>query len=126
MQKPTLADDATKAIIQECREKLVELRRCEAVEAELRAQVAELKAGATIRDQRIELLNAAVIKYEAAIAKREEAAATVDLLRANHAAQMAVAERQLAVEKQKVSFWKAMATVGIVVGAVIGYAVGSK
>lgn len=117
-------------ILQVCREAVAELKFRREAEATLKQQVEELRGLSAAKDERINHLEAAITKYEAAVAARSQAEAFVSELRSNYEKQVALAEKQLAIEQGKTNFWKAMARVGIVaglaVGAVLGYALGNR
>lgn len=124
------AQISEKEILQNCRVALVDLQRAREVETTLRAKITELEAADRVSQERMKALEAAVMKYEAAIAARTQAEALVSEIRINYERQIAVAEKQLAIEQGKTSFWRTMAKVGIfvgvIVGAVAGYAIGNK
>ena len=115
---------------QACREAVAELKFRREAEATLKAQVDELKALGAAKDERIGHLEAAIAKYEAAVQARSQAETFLSELRSNYEKQVAVAEKQLAIQQQKTNFWKAMARVGIfagvLVGGVLGYTLGNK
>jgi flagellar biosynthesis chaperone FliJ len=99
-------------------------------EETLRKQVEELKTVGAAKDDRIGHLEAAIAKYEAAVQARTQAETFVSELRSNYERQLAVAEKQLAIEQGKTNFWRTMAKVGlftgVLVGAVAGYSIASK
>ncbi len=116
--------------MQACREAVAELKFRRESEDTLKKQVEELKAAGAAKDDRISHLEAAIAKYEAAVAARTQAEAFVSELRSNYEKQVAVAEKQTAIEQGKTSFWRTMAKiglfVGLVVGAFAGYEIGNK
>jgi hypothetical protein len=116
--------------LQACREAVTELRFRRESEETLKKQVEELRASGAAKDERIGRLEAAIAKYEAAVQARTQAEVFVSELRSNYEKQVALAERQLAIEQGKTNFWRTMTRVvlvtGIVVGAAIGYAIGNK
>ena len=93
-------------------------------------QVEELKAQVAAGKAEADKLREAIAKHEAAIAAQDRADARVAELRLNYEKQIAVAEKQIAIEQGKTSFWKAMARiglfVGVLVGGVAGYTLGNK
>jgi len=99
-------------------------------EATLKAQVEELKALGAAKDERINHLEVAIAKYEAAVQARSQAETFVSELRSNYERQVALAEKQLAIEQGKTNFWRAMAKVGVfagvLLGAVLGYSVANR
>jgi anti-sigma-K factor RskA len=115
---------------QACREAVAELKFRREAEATLKAQVDELKSLGAAKDERIGHLEAAIAKYEAAVQARSQAETFVSELRSNYERQVAVAEKQLAVEQQKTNFWRTISRValvaGIAIGAAIGYAAGNR
>lgn len=117
-------------ILQACREALAELKFRREAEATLKQQVEELKALSTAKDERINHLEAAIAKYEAAVQARTQAETFVSELRSNYERQVSLAEKQLAIEQGKTNFWRAMSRIGIVaglaVGAAVGYAIGNR
>jgi anti-sigma-K factor RskA len=127
---PVHAQTSEKEILQACRSALIDLQRAREVEAALRIKVIELEGADKVSQERIKNLESAIAKYEAAITARTQAEALVSELRANYEKQLAVVEKQLAIEQQKTSFWRTMARVGVVtavvVGAAVGYVIGSK
>lgn len=124
------AQISEKEILQQCRAALVDLQRAREVETTLRAKIVELEAADRVSQERMKALESAVMKYEAAIAVRTQAEALVSEIRANYEKQLALAEKQLAIEQGKTNFWRTMAKVGmftgLLVGAVAGYALGNK
>lgn len=117
-------------ILQVCREAVAELKFRRESEEALKKQVEELKALSTAKDERISHLEAAIAKYEAAVQARSQAETFVAELRSNYEKQLALAEKQLAIEQSRSSFWKTMARVGLgmglVIGGVLGYAIANK
>jgi phage-related protein len=120
---PVRAQLSDKEITQACRQALLDLKRAQLVEATLREQVAELRAADSVSQERIKHLNEAATKYEAAVKAREEAEKLVADLRVNHAQQIAVVEKQLAIEQGKSRFWRSIARIGTATGILIGAAV---
>ena len=117
-------------VLQACREALAELKFRRESEATLKQQVDELKAAGAAKDERISHLEASIARYEAAVQARTQAEAFVAELRSNYEKQVAIAEKQLAIEQGKTNFWRTMAKVGIftglLVGGVLGYTLGNK
>lgn len=129
-QEPSSSVSSQREILAACRDALIDLRRAREIEASLREKVTELEALVAAGKERIDHLEAAITKYESAIAARTQAEALVSELRSNYEKQVALAEKQLAIEQGKTNFWRAMARVGIVaglaIGAVLGYAIGNR
>lgn len=117
-------------IDKECRQALVDAAKWEAEATLLGKQVEELKAQVDAGKAEAQKLRDAIAKHEAAIAAQDKADARVAELRANHAAQMANVEKQLALEQQKarfnVSIGRAAAVVAFIVGGALGFILGSK
>lgn len=124
------AQISEKEILQNCRAALIDLQRAREVETNLRAKITELEAADRVSQERMKALETAVTKYEAAIAARTQAEILVSELRSNYQQQIANAEKQLAIEQGKTSFWRTMAKVGLfgglLVGAAIGYVIGNQ
>lgn len=116
--------------MQVCREAVAELKFRRESEATLKQQVEELRGLSTAKDERIQHLEAAIAKYEAAVQARSQAETFVAELRANYDKQVATAEKQLTIEQGKTNFWRTFAKLGVVmglvVGAVAGYAIGNN
>lgn len=102
---------------------LLEATRCKTAEEFYKAQIGELKAGATNLEAQIALKNAAIANYEKAIEARTAAEAKVAEIRAVYEKQIAACEKELAKEQQRAGFWKRFAAFGTVAGIVIGAAV---
>lgn len=109
-----------KQILQACREALLELQHRREVETQLQKKIAELEASNLTQAEQIKKYEAAIAKYEAAVAIRTQAELLVDQLRQNYEKQVATVEKDLAVERTKTGFWKALAVVGVVAGFVLG------
>lgn len=117
-------------IDKECRQALVDAAKWEAEAQLLGKQVEELKAQVAAGKAESDKLREAIAKHEAAIAAQDRADARVAELRLNYEKQVANAEKLLAIEQGKTSFWRTMARVGlfvgVLVGGVLGYMLGSK
>jgi hypothetical protein len=118
------------AVQNACREAVLELKFRRESEETLKKQVEELKALSTAKDERIFHLEAAIAKYEAAVLARTQAETFVAELRSNYEKQIALAEKQLAIEQGRTSMWRTLAKIGlftgVLVGGVLGYALGHK
>lgn len=112
------------------REALLKLKFCEEQEALAQKQITELKAANSAQGDQIKKYEEAIAKYEAAVTARTQAETFVNEMRQNYEKQLAVADKQLALEQQKARFQVTLAKAGIVValviGTVAGFMIGSK
>lgn len=129
-QKSSGQAERDKQILEACRSALVDLKFTQEKAALLEKQIEELKKVNGAQAQQVAHLNEAIVKYESAITARTQAETLVYELRANYQQQLALAEKQLAIEQGKTTFWRTMAKVGlfvgVLVGGVFGYALGNK
>lgn len=120
-RKPA-TDSREAQTFQLCREVVLDLTRCKAVEDFYKQQIAELKAANGNLEEQNRLKDSAIANYNKAIESRTAAEARVTEIRANYEAQMKITETQLAAEQGKVAFWKRVAAFGTFVGIAIGAA----
>lgn len=124
------SDSRTAQIDKECRQALVDAAKWEAEAQLLGKQVEELKAQVAAGRAESDKLREAIAKHEAAITAQDKADARVAELRLNYEKQIALAEKQLAIEQGRTNTWRTLAKVGlftgVLVGGVLGYALGNK
>ena len=120
--KPPVTDTRQQQTLQLCREALLNLTHCQETEALYKKQAEELKAANSNLEEQVRLKDSAILKYEAAITARTAAESLVSELRSNYERQIALAEKQLAIEQQKASFWRSAVRIGMVAAFMMGAA----
>ncbi len=113
-------DSRNDQIMQECRKALLELKSLREREDSLKKEVEELKRLGTLKDERLQLLEATIAEYEKAVQARKDAEKTVELLRQNYEAQVKTLEKELGIERRKVALWKVLTVVALIGGFLIG------
>ena len=120
VSKAPATDTRQQQTLQLCREALLNLTHCQETEALYKKQAEELKAANGNLEEQVRLKDSAIAKYEAATTARTAAESLVSELRSNYERQIAVAEKQLAIEQHKAAFWRSMARIGMMAAFVLG------